>query len=228
MADMGIQFGTSSQFGTLTNWAPQSPTITVAEQRANALGQYGDEVAYKLYDKRTDVSQEFVASNAATAPTVPTNIGDLLGGNIVTGISISTSATDFVKMTLTGHNHDGTNAHTNALRKVAHGISLSKAFGAIDFLGGTAGSAATVESSTCDISCQHEDIQTEDGAHAAGQNYDARITATTTWHGVPTTPAGTGWSVTSVETKPNPQGFLQTTVTAEKALTLPAPSGNAT
>jgi hypothetical protein len=226
MADMGIQFGTGSQFGTLTGWAAQSPTITVAEQRANALGEAGDEVAFKLYDKRTDVSQEFVASNAATAPTVPANIGDLLGGNIVTGISISTSATDFVKMTLTGHNHDA-NAHA-ALRKVEHGISLSKAFGAIDFLGGTAGSAATVESSTCDISCQHEDIQTEDGAHAAGQNYDARIQVTVTWNGVPTTVAASGWSVTSVETKPNPQGFLQTTVTAEKALTLPAPSGNAT
>jgi hypothetical protein len=218
MSEPSIKFGTQSVFGTMTGWAGDSPSINKRSQRANVLGETGDEVASKLYDEMTETSQQFTAATA-TAPTLPANIGAILASKVVTSISISTSATDFAKVTMTGHQHTS-NPHTS-VRNVAHGITLRAGFGATDFLGATAGSDAAVESSTCNITCQHTDIQDGNGDHLTGNNYDARITATVVWHGVPTTPAAAGWDVTSVETKETPTGYLQTTVTAEKALTLP-------
>lgn len=219
MSEPSIKFGTQSEFGTMTGWAGDSPSINKRSQRANVLGETGNEVASQLYDEMTETTQQF-AAESATAPTLPATIGAILGSKVVTSISISTSATDFAKVTLTGHQH--TNNPHASVRNVVHGITLRVGFGATDFLGGTAGDNAAVESSTCNITCQHTDIQNGDGNHLTGNNYDARIQATVVWNGVPTAPAAAGWDVTSVETKETPTGYLQTTVTAEKALALPA------
>lgn len=223
MADLAIQFGTASKFGTMAGWVAQAPNISKEKSRANVLGATGDEATSKLYDEKTTCSQKYVAAASGTAPTVPATIGALMDAYVCTQMQIDTSATDLASLLLDGHNHT-TSAHANTLRQAAHGISLSKSFGAVDWLGGTAGSAATLKSSSCVISCQHKDIPDGDGENCAGQNHDGRIVATVVWYGVPTTAAGAGWDVTSVVTAENNEGHLETTVRAEKALALAVPS----
>ena len=225
MADKDVQFGTSSQFGTQTGWVAQSPQITVESQRASELGPNGDEAVSKLHDEKTTCSQDFASASSSSAPTVPPSLGALLGSYICTSIGLTTKNNEVVKMALEGHNHT-TNPHVgDVLKVVDHGITLSKAFGAIDFLGGTAGDNATVDNSTLQISCQHRDRMNGDGENCVGQNYDARIVVTVVWLGVPTTPvgAGLGWGKVSSVTAPNNEDFLMTTVRAEKALTMSAP-----
>lgn len=222
MAEPTITFGTASVFGTQPGWAAQNSTEEVSSTLAKAIGPTGNEVASKLHDEITTYSQEFVAASATVAPTITPTLGALVGSAILTSITVTTSATDFHKQSLSGHQHSD-NAHANTLLQAAHGISLSSAFGGVDFLGGTAGDNASVESSSITISCSHVDRVAADGDHFVGQNFTGNIVATTTWVGVPTTPVGAGWSKVRVSTpKPN-TGHTTTTVTAEKALALTAP-----
>ena len=223
MAEPSIKFGTQSNFGEQTGWSALNPSTAVVSQRASALGSTGNEVASKLFDEMTNYSQEFQAASATVAPTISPKIGALVGSCILTSITISTSATDFHKQSLTGHQHTD-NAHEDTLLQAAHGISLSTAFGGVDFFSGTAGDDASVDSSTLTISCSHVDKQAADGDHLIGQNYNGKISGSVTWHGVPTVAAGAGWDVTSVETTEENTGFLKTVVTAEKALALSAPA----
>jgi hypothetical protein len=137
MTEPSIQFGTASQFGELTGWVANNPTITPTRERANALGPTGNEVASKLYNEITECTQEFVSASSSTAPTIPPNLGVKLGDYLVTSIAISTGQ-QMATMTLTGHKHT-VNDHDDDLRRVAHGVTLSKAFGGVDFFGGTAG-----------------------------------------------------------------------------------------
>jgi hypothetical protein len=219
-----IQFGVSaSPFGAPEGWVPRGPAISVVKDRANVLNGIGNEVASVLHNQRTEVTQDFEPASASVAPTIPPQLGVLLDEVILTSIAISTSATGFVTMTLTGHQH-ATNAHTDTLKRVTHGVVLSKSFGAEDFFGATPGLDSDVESSSITIACQHIDVQNGNGNQLVGENFDARISGSTTWHGVPTINAGAGWDVTNVETTENNTGFVQTTVTAEKPLTLVVPT----
>ena len=220
MAEPTITFGAvDDPFGAPTGWNARGPAKNLQRDRANTLDALGNETASNLHNERTEYTQEFEAASATVAPTIPATLGALVGDCILTGISISTSGTGFVTMSLTGHQHTD-NAHANTLQTVAHGVTLSKSFGAIDFMGATAGDNAALESSSCDITCQHIDITDSDGDHLIGENYDARISYSATWHGVPTTEAGAGIDVTSINTTENNTGFLQTSVTGEKKLTM--------
>jgi hypothetical protein len=126
-------------------------------------------------------------------------------------------------MTITGHKHE-LNDHEDDLRRVAHEVTLSKAFGGVDLFGGTAGDNADVESSNITIACQHNDVMDADGDHLVGENFDARISGSVVWHGVPTTKAAAGWDITTDPTSEENTGFKKTTVTAEKPLALAEPA----
>lgn len=225
MAEPSINFGTSSKFGTLSGLVAQDANPTISKQLARSLDEDGDEAAAKTYDEKTEVTQNF-KSSSASAPTLPAKIGAKAGDYILTGINISTNWNDFAQVSLTGHNHTE-NAHADTLRQAAHGITLSAGFGANEFLGATAGSAV-LQSSTCNIVCQHVDANDADGDHSHGQNYDAVITVTETWQGVPTTNAGSGWTVTNVATNETNTNFVTTVVTAQKSVALAAPVSTST
>jgi hypothetical protein len=223
MAEPTITFGTTTKFGSLTGWAPNGATLSKTKDRAAALDGIGNEVASTTFNERTEYSQEFVSS-ATSAPTIPDTLGELVGSCVLTGISITTNATDFVKMTLTGHQHSD-NAHADTLMRVEHGITLSSGFGAQDFLGGTAGDNASLESSTVNISCNHTDVQDGTGDHLIGQNHTATAQASSTWIGVPTTGVGEGWDATDTgSTTESNTGHVRTSYAATKSLTLAPPA----
>lgn len=211
-----IAFGSEQPFGTLTGWKYTSASVTVEKQRANAIGEIGNEVASQLYSEQTNVTASFVAA-ALTAPTIPATLGAVVNGYILTSIQVSTDREGFATMTLTGHNHTA-NAHTTGEKSVAHGITLTSGFGAQDFMGGTPGSNASVKGGSITIECQHADENDNAGEHLVGENYTPMITAETEWVGVPSAAAESGWDVTS---KPNPTSntaFETYSVSGTKAL----------
>jgi hypothetical protein len=219
MAEPTITFGAAASFGTLADWNYQNSTSAVVKDRARTLDRLGNEAASQLHNERTEVTSNYEAGKTSGCAVLPADIGKLVNVLIVTGIDVSTSATGFAALAVTGHNH-ANNAHADTLQKAAHGIATTVGFGAVDFLGGTAGVNASVESSTLSIACQHNDQVGLGGDHLVGNNFDAMINVTVVWTGVPTTAAGAGWDTVSVETATDNQGFLKTTVTATKKITL--------
>lgn len=217
-----ITFGAAQSFGTLLNWKEQSSSPTVTSDRARVLDKDGNQAVSKLHNERTEVTCNYEAGANTGVAILPAEIGALQNALIVTGISVGTNATGHATLTLTGHNHtDNAHSASAVLKKVAHGISSTVGFGAVDFLGGTAGTNADIASSTLDITCEHKDIEAANGNHLRGDNYDAQITSTTVWNGVPSSPANASvWDKITVATNTTNTGHLQTTVTGIKALTL--------
>ena len=217
MSEPTITFGAAEGFGALEGWSAQSNDSTDQYQRASVLDKNGNEAASKLHSRMQEVSTPY-AAQAEAAPSLPATLGTLVGTMILTSISVSTTADGFASMTLSGHNHT-TNAHAALLNSVAHGITLTSGFGVTDFLGGTAGDNASCISSSITISCQHRDEDSGSGDHLVGENYNAMMEATSEWIGVPGT-ASSGWDEVSVVTRTDNQGFLRTTVSGTKKLTL--------
>lgn len=219
MADAVVTFGAAATFGALSGWEEQSSTSNVVKDRVAVLNELGNEAADNSINERTEVSTTYRAGATGATTILPAAIGDLLNGYIVTGISVRTSADGFVEMTLTGHNHTS-NAHavSPALRKGTHSIALTGGFGATDFLGSTAGSNATIVSSSCEITCEHTDEIAGDGTHFVGQNHNGKIVVTTEWVGTPSAVGATGYDVIGTDTGTDNQGFQRTTYRAEKGL----------
>lgn len=225
MADLEIEFGSPSIFGTIAGFVPNDASgISANWDRAVAYGQMGDEAASKLYNAIYERNQTFKNASATTPGTVPPTIGALLGDALLTSIEIRTTATDFPTMALTGHQHPS-HPHANDRRQAAHGIALTVAFGAQNFLGDDSG--LELQSSTCRIVVDHVDEPGQTGDHAAGQNYNGRIELTQEYLGMYADEGdfeSTGWDIQSIVPGKTPQGFAKTTVTAIKPLTLSTPS----
>lgn len=193
MSEPTITFGVIAGFDEVPNASAQNDDSNVNSPRANTLGPTGNEVAAKLHSERTDVTTNYKA-NTIGSVTIPSEIGKIVNGLVLTSINIQTTADDYATMTLTGHNHT-TNAHadTRPLKSVAHGISLASGFGCTDFLGGTAGDNASPVSSGINITTDHRDEDAGSGNHLIGDNFDPRMEGNTDWVGAPSASAGAGW-----------------------------------
>jgi len=170
---MTATFSTSGLgFGALTGWAIQSSNSTDENKRATAPNNIGNVTQSELYDDTTNVTTTYKAA-VKTAPAIPSSIGAVVNGILLTGIQISTDSEDFATMTLTGHVHvDGGHG---TCKSIAHGITLARGFGSSPF-GVTGGE--TVRSSEVSISCEHLDVPGENGHTVQGENYNPRIEIT--------------------------------------------------
>jgi hypothetical protein len=218
MSDIAVTYGAAeTAFGAVTGWGYKGTTSDVNHGTAEALDGIGNVAESQLIDEKISVTSTLECYDDTN--TIPDEIGEVIGTtNVLENISITTDAKASSKMTLAGHNHTA-NAHAT-LKSVAHGITVTSAIGVTDFLGGTAGAAAALKSSSCTISCQHVDETGADGdGHFCGENNKPMVTATVVWLGVPTTPCGSGWEgVESLSTVDESTGFTTTTVTARKYL----------
>lgn len=219
MADPTITFGADQLFSTLTSFVHKTVDVETKRERAATNDEDGDELISILFNEMTEAMAELEAKVYASGPAIPSVIGSLLGGYLNTELEITTQNKAPVMLRVVGHNH-ANNAHVDNRRKATHGISLTKGFGAIDFLGGTSGSDASVKSSRCRIYCDHKDEENEDGDHLIGQNYHAMIESETVWNGVPSSAIGAGWDNPTVKTRRNNEGFLETVVTGIKAVVM--------
>ena len=170
---MAATFGASGLgFGAQSGWVIQDSTADDENKRANVLNESGIESTSKLHDQTTQVTTTYKAADVNSTPTIPA-LGSLIGGAIVTSISVSTDAEDFATMTLTGHEHiDGDHG---SVRTFSHGMSLDAAFGASAF---GVGGGDSVRSSECTISCEHIDVPDGSGNTKAGENYDPKVEVT--------------------------------------------------
>lgn len=222
-------FGTNSQFGTLTGWIAQDASISTTNQLARVLDTDGNGLAngQQLFDEKTEVTQNFTAgSTSADLPSL--YIGGKHGDNIVTSITINTTWNDFAKISLTGHQHTE-NPHGNTLAKADIGGAGFpdglNAFGATDFMDIEEGDAI-LQSSSMTITCQHVDHNEPDGDHAIGENYDCVVTVTETFHGEPDDDGNSEWKITNKSFNESNTDFVTYTITAQKPVTLTIPSSN--
>jgi hypothetical protein len=218
MADKNIDYGASEGFGAFAGWEAQNTDDATNKTRAVALDDQGEEVASKLHDEKQEVTSVYVCNNDTN--TVPTEIGALVNGLILTSIAFNSTPDGYVKMTLTGHNH-AANAHaaSPALKKAAHGITVPKAFGVTDFLGDSDGANDSAISGDVTISCEHADQNDKDGNHLVGENHGGKIEAKTAYCGDHTVVA-TGFDVTVKSEADENTGFLKKNVTGVKKLVL--------
>lgn len=223
MSEPVIQFGVTpaNTFGSVAGWKMQRAGKTSNKDRDQALGETGNEEASALFAAKDDYTANLKC--VSNTNTVPENIGALVGNSVLTSIAIATNNKSHASMDLSGHNHPA-NAHADTLQQAAHGITVEKKFGAIDFMGGTGAEGSALVSGNITIACQHEDVEDDAGAHLIGENYNCLITAVTVWTGRVTTPAVAGWDVTVQEVPEANTGHITTTVTGVKALALATPA----
>jgi hypothetical protein len=166
---MAANFGAAGLgHGALSGWAIQSVTVSDENKRATAPDEIGNETASELHDDTQQVTTAYKA--VADAPTVPATIGAVINDIMTTSISVSTDSEDWATLTLTGHAHtDGTHG---TCKSVAHGISVSRGFGASAF-GVTGGES--VRSSEATATCEHNDVPSAVGDTAAGENFNPRV-----------------------------------------------------
>lgn len=219
MADKTITYGASEGFGAFAGWEAKGTQDSTNKTRAIATSDKGDELASNLHDERREVSSEYECNNDTNS--IPASIGALVEGLILLGINITTSGERYARMSLSGHNH-ANNAHASspALRTATHGITLAKAFGATDFLGGTAGENASAIEGSINIQMDHNDQNDGDGDHLVGESCNPRMEARTVWSGVPSVAAAAGWDVTVESTEDEDTGFVRTVVTGVQKLSV--------
>jgi len=177
-------FSPNNPFGALAGWELQTganPSET--EQRAAALGEDGDEIAWKGYGKDAALSCTFVATAASGYLTLP-DAGAVVGGAHIDSISVAYNQEGFPIMTVNGHKHiDGT-GHTTPCRRYRASVKLpAKAIGCPRLIECVSPSTAKafmltpaakidVRGMTYTLGCTHVDEKNAEGGHLAGDNYD--------------------------------------------------------
>lgn len=214
---MDIAFGAVQEFGAVAGWNDQTPDRGTTSERKFTLNKDGNETDSVTHSPKIEVNAPYKANTDGTVA-MPGTIGAIVNSLVLTSIAVTTSADDFAGMTLQGHNHSE-NAHA-ASRAGTHAIPAFNGFGATDFIGGTGGTDASVESGNITIRCEHVDVNGDSGTHVDGENFHGMIEAETTWHGVPDVEAAAGWDKVTSQVKTNNQGLKTTTVRASKKVDL--------
>lgn len=219
MSEPVILFGATDGFGAITGCELQSDTPNVQKDRANALDASGNEAANTTHNQRTEhtATYRIVSDTNDVAALI---LGAVVNSRAITRIAIRTQAGDeYNTLEIAGHNH-ADNAHADTLQQVAIadvlGAIAVTAYGAVDFLGGTAGTVAGLQSGDITFECQHQDKQGPTGNHLVGENYNAMATADSEWVGVPSVVAAAGWDVTTTESPVSNTDFKTTRVSGTK------------
>lgn len=165
----------------LTGWKAQTggaPTDT--EQNQVALGEDGDKIAERGYDKKSAISVSYVAvlSNAVIPPA-----GDIVQGWHIDSVTVNWVNNDWAKMTVAAHKHGS--ADHDATRKYEPTIGKVGGWGCPTSLGPFtlgANSGCGVRSVSYTLQANHVDEPNEVGEHLAGNNYDGteQLTVETT------------------------------------------------
>jgi hypothetical protein len=224
MTDLAIPFGASGGFGdTFTGWAMQDPDKNAQANRYNALNALGNEVASALGEIKTSVTSNYVATANTCWANIPPRLGAVIAGIVLESIAIGTNEQGFATMALSGHFHAANTHADGTLQEFEHGIgaiadTANPAIGFCFLEGEDSNNIASVESSTITATCDHVDVG--GAVHLAGENHNARLEASTTWHGTVDTLAAAGWDVTGNQEQTGNNKFKSHTITGTKALAL--------
>ena len=227
MSDKVVVFGAVDGVGAIAGCSLISDTPNESKSRWKGKDSKGNETKHGHFDVKTEYTSVYGIDDD-TNGIVDLILGSVMNGRLVTSIQISAAASEENnKVTIISHNH-AVNAHIDDRQQVAIAAFLPvggvPAWGPVDFLGGTAGTNAAPSSGEITFACQHND-KAPSGDHFCGENYDAMVTASTTWEGVPTTPVDAGvWDTyTSKENPVSNTEFKTTKVDATAPLMLATP-----
>lgn len=188
-------FNPESKFGGFEGWEIQQSNPTTGKDRAQALGADGDEIASKLHNTKTSITENFVAvEDGAVIPSV----GAIAGGYHIDSISVTLSNTGFATMSVTGHKH-GSTVHPACRTYTGTLATVAAIFGAPATVPcATIPTGAGVRSVTYALAVNHIDELNNVGEFLAGDNYDGNETYTIELcdNGVLT--AKDGWDETSI------------------------------
>ena len=207
----------TGKWGTITGWALNNTASPETNKRETAHSKTNNAIASKLYDKRIEISETYNATQKATAPAIPANIG-LLNDLPMTNLQINTFQDNFAQMVIAGHEHvDGTD--NGAVRSVAHGITIERAFG-VSMFGFTQVDEPTESSVT--VECDHAETpaggaEAASGNTGAGENHNPRITLSITAHDGYASPPS-GFEVQEKRPGTDAEGFATYTTVAVKDL----------
>lgn len=200
-----------------TGWAIESgpgsdPGLT--NQIANGYGTNGDQTHAEAHSPVSNWDEVYTCINNTN--TIPAAVGVMDGTTKATlvGIKVETSIGQ-ARMTLSFVRYTA-DADVSPARKFTHGVSSpATAFGAQSFMGATAGDAV-LQSSSVDIKCNVAAAQPA-GTYLQHEVYGATITAEESWMDVPSTNAGSGWTVNSAAPNLANGKFLEWNVSGQKA-----------
>jgi len=169
-------FVPDSPFGDFADWKLNTggnPNTT--EQRAQALGPDGDEIAWKGYGKKTALTATYVATKAVGDLVIP-KAGQVVGGCHIDSVQVAYNQTGYPIMTLSGHRHDHGNPHTTcrtytgSVTLPAAAIGIPAAFGDVFKLQPSA--EVGMRGATYTLSVIHVDEMDGVGGQLAGENRD--------------------------------------------------------
>ena len=185
-------FNPTSPFGSLTNWEPQTENPSNSRQRAQALGSDGDEIAAQTFDLRNSVTATYVAKSSSAA--IPKG-GAVLNGYHVDTIQVQYVNNDFVRMTLNGHKHSGSN-HNTCRTYTGSLATVGVLFGCpASPLGLVIPTGAGVRSFTYTLEVNHVDEAGSQGNQLKGDNYDGKETVEVDLCDSGSISADTGWTL---------------------------------
>ncbi|MFZ4394644.1 MAG: hypothetical protein ACOYOU_03345 [Kiritimatiellia bacterium] len=199
-------FGATGLLTVPTGWKRTSGPSAASKQkqRAVALDEGGVETAAKVHSEANQWDEQFVAvSDTITIPVC----GKQTTGPAIVAIKITTGL-QYATMTLTGVENAG-DAPSNTY---THGITLTKAFGANDFLDGIAGTAKLI-SGNVSITMKVNTAFDGDGTCIATELSEGTIEASSTWKNTPYSPAGITWDVLSAKNDSTNTDWYQYDVT---------------
>lgn len=222
MSEPTIQFGVLGGFGDIDGWERQDSDGELGYpelELETTLDNVGNESASQTYGDDVSINTNYTAGSGATV-SIPDEVGGIVNGVLNTSMAITTGATAKATLALSGHNHVN-NAHVaGGCRTGLHGLVALNAFGATDFLDGTAGDNADILSGTWTAKCEHFDAPSKIGNHFKGENYHGQIDATTVWNGKPTTAMSDEWTQISFTPSEKNDGIIEWTAVGRKSFQL--------
>lgn len=188
-------FNPTSKFGGFTGWEIQNANPNTGKDRAQVLGADGDEVASRLHNTKTTVTENFTckADNAV----IP-DCGTIANGFHIDSVTVTLTNAGFATMSVTGHKH-GTTAHTACRTYTGTLTSVASMFGCPSTIPCcTIPNGAGVRTVTYTKLVNHQDELGSAGEWLAGDNYDGKETFTVELSDDGVLTAATGWDATSI------------------------------
>ena len=200
MADATVALEAANLFGLHTNFNTSASTTNVAETNVAVNDEVGNVECQRNIADITNYTQSASYCGAdfmADIGTFLTQFGDFQTIGVVTGLTINMTASGYVTIDITGHQH-AANAHSAGLtlgyadvsdflpHEVAEAFAAWDGFGIPSEYSITVGSNSSASSATVSFTMNHVDQMDESGDHLVGKNITPRCELSMDFIGVPT------------------------------------------
>ena len=200
MADASVALEATNLFGLPASFNTTSSTTNVVETNVAVNDEVGNVECQRNISDITNYTQSasYCGSDfVGDMGTFLTKFGDVQTIGVVTGLSISLSASGYVTIDITGHQH-AANAHSAGLtlgyadvsdffpHETGEAFLAWDGFGIPDDYDITVGATSSASSASVSFSMNHVDQADESGDHLVGKNITPRCELSMDFVGIPT------------------------------------------